>query len=202
VIRSALPLAAELFLGFKPRPPRISRVDPSLAPYAHQLARRIADHSHHFKLASRRFAESIVTRQCVQAHLADSAMWLHAWACCLSKLDRDIRSSASDAEMERARSAAIHFMDLADHAIGDCLWRLNHNTDRTMHEAGSLAMRYVDTLPNHDYVIHEASPNARGTGKPPARAGIRQFPGDNAPATDSSGNGHGQSVPQSARLNQ
>ena len=40
--------------------------------------------------------------------------------------------------------------------------------------------RFCDTLPNSDYVIHEASPNARGMGKTPARTGIRQFPGDNA----------------------
>ena len=41
--------------------------------------------------ASKRYEEAIVHRQCVQARLADNAMWLHAFACTLSKLDQDLR---------------------------------------------------------------------------------------------------------------
>jgi acyl-CoA dehydrogenase family member 9 len=49
-----------------------------------------------------------------------------------------------------------------------------------MQTAARSAMQYCDTLPNSDYVIHEASPNAKGTGRALSQTGIRQFPGDNA----------------------
>ncbi|HEX3358935.1 MAG TPA: hypothetical protein VHS31_18295, partial [Tepidisphaeraceae bacterium] len=174
IFKPALSLAMQMYLGIKPSPPRIDRVDSSLRPYANRLARGIRDHSFHFKLASRRFAEKIVTRQCVQARLADSAMWLHAWACTLSKLDREIRARKSQ------NSAALHFMEMADQEIANCFYQLDRNTDNSMQHAAQSAMQHCDKLPNSDYVIHEASPNAKGTGKPPARTGIRQFPGDNA----------------------
>jgi hypothetical protein len=101
-------------------------------------------------------------------------------------------------------------MDMAEHEIQRCFRELTDNTDVTMQSASRDAMKYCDTLPNSDYVIHEASPNAPGTGKPPARAGIKQFPGDNAAPQDAGENGdadlagplagraHG---PQAGRLN-
>ena len=67
-------------------------------------------------------------------------------------------------------------------AAVDCFRRLDDNTDTSMISAAKSALAYSETLPNSEYVIPEASPNARGTGKPPARTGIRQFPGDNAEA--------------------
>jgi alkylation response protein AidB-like acyl-CoA dehydrogenase len=184
MMKSAVPLAAELYGGIKPTPPTIHAVDPSLAQHARKLAERIRDHSHEFKLASKNFANKIVTRECVQARLSDSAMWLHAWACTLSKLDRDLRRNVRDIAYQRAHDAAIHFMDLADQEIEDCFKRLHENTDDTMAAAAKSAMQYCDTLPNSDYVIHEASPNAKGTGKALAQTGIRQFPGDNASGQD------------------
>jgi acyl-CoA dehydrogenase family member 9 len=174
IFKSAASLASQMYLGIKPSPRKINRVDSSLMPHAERLAKRIRDHNFHFKLASKRYKEKIITRQCVQARISDSAMWLHAWACCLSKLDRDVRHG------QPVSAAAVHFMDMADHEIEDCFRQITENTDDTMHPAAQAAMEYCNTLPNSDYVIHEASPNAKGTGKPPARTGIRQFPGDNA----------------------
>jgi alkylation response protein AidB-like acyl-CoA dehydrogenase len=182
VFKSAWRLGVELFIGIKPMPPVIHRVDPSLSQYARRLAKLIRDHSHHFKLASKRFAEQIVTRQCAQAEIADSAMWLHAWACTLSAIDRDVRKGVRGADFTRRFSAATHFFDIAENEIGDCFRRLLQDDDGQMVRAAKFAMEFADTLPNSDYVIHEASPNAHGTGKPPARTGIRQFPGDNAAA--------------------
>jgi alkylation response protein AidB-like acyl-CoA dehydrogenase len=180
MIKSAVPLAAELYGGIKPTPPTIDAVDSSLSQHARRLAERIRDHSHEFKLASKNFADKIVTRECVQARLSDSAMWLHAWACTLSKLDREVRAGVRDVAYRRARDAAIHFMNLADQEIEHCFRQLHDNSDESMSTAAKSAMQYCDTLPNSDYAIHEASPNATGTGKTPAQTGIRQFPGDNA----------------------
>src|SRR6185437_1957137 len=79
VRHAALPLASELFLGHKPHPPEINLIHESLQDQAHALARAIAEHSHQFKLASKHYGEQIISRQTVQARLADSAMWIHAW---------------------------------------------------------------------------------------------------------------------------
>ena len=69
------------------------------------------EHPHAFVRRAGSYAEKIVTRQCVQARLADSAIYLHAWACVLSKLDRQIGAGAARAEAGRA--AADYFMDYA-----------------------------------------------------------------------------------------
>src|SRR5206468_6205711 len=137
----------------------------------------VRDHSHQFKLASKHFGEKIVSRQAVQARLADSAMWLHAWACTISKLDMDIRSGASGPKFERDRAAAIHFFDLAEHAINDCFKELWENSDETMLDAARAELAYSTTLPNSEFVIPEASPSAKGTGRKNKQAGITQFPG-------------------------
>jgi acyl-CoA dehydrogenase family member 9 len=194
----------------------IDCVDPSLRPFAQRLAGCVAELSHQFKLASMRCGEGIVARQCVQARLADAAMWVHGWACVLSKASRESRGGEESSSIREAASgevgkeglpireaasggrlAAEHFMRMAEEEIGECFRRLHQNTDASMHVAAKAAMKFVDTLPNSDYVIHEASPNAAGTGKVPARVGIRTFPGENAdgrfpsPGTPGEGKGEG-----------
>src|SRR5438093_10205904 len=102
-MKAAAPLAKEMFFGIKRPIPPITTIDPSLRESARKLAELVRDHSHQFKLASKRYADKIVSRQAVQARLSDSAMWLHAWACTLSKLDRDIRAGKSGPQFERDR---------------------------------------------------------------------------------------------------
>jgi len=192
VMKAALPLAKEMFMGIKRPIPAIDKLDPSLHESAQKLAELVRDHSHQFKLASKRYGEKIVSRQAVQARLADSAMWLHAWACTLSKLDHDIRAGSAGAKFERDRTAATHFFDLAKQAIGNCFKELSENTDDTMLAAAQAELRYSETLPNSEYVIHEASPNAKSTGRKLKKDGIKQFPGDSQrsrPATSADGNG-------------
>jgi hypothetical protein len=183
VLRAAAPLGAELFLGVRPAAPVIHNVHASLRPHAERLGHLVRDHAHQFKVASQHYAEQIITRQLVQARLADSAMWLHAWACVLSKLDRAVRAheSASNgapaAQFERDRSAAIYFMDMAAAEIDACFRGLLHNHDQSAVRAAEAALKYSDELPNDRYIIPEASPVARGTGRKPSRDGIKQFPG-------------------------
>ena len=114
IIRRAIPLGSELFLGIKPAAPKISRVHGSLTAQAERLAQLVRDHSHVFKMASKKHEEAIIDRQTVQARIGDQAMWLHAMACVISRLDMQIRSGQDGVEFERDRAAAEHFLDLAE----------------------------------------------------------------------------------------
>ncbi|HSU65908.1 MAG TPA: acyl-CoA dehydrogenase family protein, partial [Tepidisphaeraceae bacterium] len=183
VVRAAAPLGAELYLGVWPAVPKVQSLDPSLHEAAERLAHLVRDHSHYFKRASKHYGEQIVGRQSVQARLADSAMWLHAWACVLSKLDRDIREGLSGAKFDRDRAAAAYFMDMAESAIQRCFHELFDNDDDSMRAAAAAAMRYSDTLPNDKFAIPESSPIAKGTGRVLNQDGIKQFPGDGAAGT-------------------
>jgi hypothetical protein len=184
VVRAAAPLGAELYLGVRPAAPVIDNVHPSLRTHADRLCEMVREHAHQFKLAGRHFGEQIITKQLVQARLADSAMWLQAWAATLSKLDRDIRSRDAsdnglvDARFERDRAAGLYFMDMAASEIKTCLRELFRNDDAPAMAAAAAALAHSETLPNDRYVIPESSPNARGTGRKIAPNGIKQFPGE------------------------
>jgi alkylation response protein AidB-like acyl-CoA dehydrogenase len=179
VFKAAFPLGLEIFLRIKPRAPRID-VDPSLQKHARRLGRLIRDHSHAFKLASKKFADAIVSRQAVQARLSDSAMWIHAFCCTLSKLQLDLRTVPNGALREQHLSAAMHLFDLAEQQVRLSLAELWQNTDASMLPAAKATYAWADLLPNADYKIHEASPNARGTGARPPKDFIKQFPGGSA----------------------
>jgi alkylation response protein AidB-like acyl-CoA dehydrogenase len=183
VVKAAAPLGAELYLGVWPTPAKIQTLHPSLTTQADRLAHLVRDHSHYFKRASKHYGEQIVGRQLVQARIADSAMWLHAWACVLSKLDRDLRAGLTGERFERDQAAAAYFMDMAESAIQRCFHELFDNDDESMRAAAQAAMRYNDTLPNDQFVIPESSPIAAGTGRRPKQDGIKQFPGDAPSAT-------------------
>lgn len=181
VLRAAVPLALELFLGMRRRLPKINRVHPSLRDEADRLCRLVREHSHQFKQASKRYQEAIINRQAPQARLADNAAWLHAWACTLSKLDHDLRAAngnTGDAEFERDRTAAVHFFDLAEVAIHQNFRELYENADDSMLAAAAASIKHNDTLPNSEFVIPERSPTAAGTGRVNKQDGIKQFPGD------------------------
>lgn len=176
VFKAAVPLGLEIFLRLKPRSPKLS-VDSPLNRYAKRLGKLVRDHSHVFKLASKKFEDAIVSRQAVQARLADSAMWIHAYACTLSKLQLDQRTMRDGIEKTRNREAAIHLFDLAEQAVRLAHAELWNNTDDTMLSAAKAACAFSDMLPNADYAIHESSPNAKGTGKRNPQEFIKQFPG-------------------------
>jgi hypothetical protein len=182
VMKAAAPLGAELYLGMLPPLPAIHYVHESLQSHARELCEQVREHSHRFKQASKHYGEQIITRQLVQARIADSTMWLHAWACTLSKLDREIR--AGD---DSNRAAAEYFMKLADAAIRDCFRDLFENHDDAAVRAADAALARSTQRPNSLFAIPEASPIAKGTGRTPPRDGIKQFPGTNG---NFSGNGH------------
>jgi hypothetical protein len=181
VMKAAASLGAEVFLGVRRAAPEIRHLHPSLAREAEQLCHLAREHSHAFLRASRQFEETIISRQCVQARLADAAIWLHAWACVLSKLDRQLARNESGTRFDSDRAAAAYFMAHAERQVKDALARLFDNDDDAMLAAAAAALKRADELPNDRYVIPEASPNACGTGRPPEHDGVRQFPGDATP---------------------
>jgi hypothetical protein len=180
VRKAAKALGSELFFNRVPAAPEIERIDPSLRPAAERLGKVVAEFSHQFKLAGKEYEEKIITRQAVQARLSDAAMWLHAWACTLSKLDRDVRSwggRPQNARQEGDKAAARYFMAVAETEIRRCFRDLFENDDDAMLTAAKAALAYSDELPNAKYAIPESSPNARGTGRELKQDGIKQFPG-------------------------
>jgi len=181
VMSRAVPLGAEVFLGLKPGAPRVGKLHGALANHADHFAQLVREHSHQFKLASKRDMEKIIDRQCTQARLADNAMWLHGIACVLSKLDRQLRSGEDGPEFERDRAAAEHFLDIASHEIRRNILDLTDNTDETMRKAADAALKHNDTLPNDRFAIPEASPAAKGAGRDLPQDHIKQFPGEGEP---------------------
>ena len=177
VLKAAAPLGVEVFLGKLPPAPGVPEVDPSLRTQAETLSRLVREHSHAFKLAAKKYAEKIVSYQAVQARLADSAIWLHAYACTLSKLDWQTRSGAGGAGFERDKAAAEYFMRLAVRQVRRSLEDALENDDDAMRDAAAAAMRYSDSLPNGQFFIPESSPVAKGTGRTPCRDGVKVFPG-------------------------
>lgn len=178
LLRAGGALGMELLLGRKRPAPRIDRVVAELQPQADRLSRLIRDHSNNFKRATRHYGEKIISRQLVQARLADSAIWLHAYACTLSKLDRDIRLGKTGELCQRDRAAAMLLFGMAETQIRSSWNGLFHHHDEATRAAADAALRHSATLPNDRFIIPESSPNARGTGRRPSQAGIKQFPGD------------------------
>jgi alkylation response protein AidB-like acyl-CoA dehydrogenase len=183
VMRAAAPLGAELLLGVRPHAPVIHDIHPSLRGVADRFCEMVREHSHQFKLASKHYGEQLITRQLVQARLADSAMWLHAWACTLSKFDRELRqhdttgNGSAGTEFDRNQAAAQFFFNMAEREINDCSAHLFENDDDSAMKAADAELAYSAKLPNDRFVVPEASPNAKGTGRAPKQDGIKQFPG-------------------------
>ncbi len=199
LLKRAIPLGMELFLGVKPPAPVVAGVHPSLQPYADRLARLVQQHAHFFKMASKWHREEIVTRQAVQARLANSAMLLFALTSSLSRMDDLLRSGAHGVEFDRDRTAFEHAFDLFELEILHNFHELRHNADESMRKAAAAARRHNDTLPNSDFYIHEASPVAKGTGKPVQKEHIKQFPGDRY--VEAGGDGHAVSADVEAKQN-
>jgi hypothetical protein len=182
-MKRAIPLGMQVYLGVRPATPAVTVKSAELAPVAERMGRLIAEHSYQFKVMSKLWDVKLLERQTVQARVADVAIWLHAWACTLSRLDSDLAAhagnGAGDAEFQRDKAAAMHFFDLAELEIHNCFRGMYENADDTMLAAADVAIRHNDTLPAEDFVIPEKSPTPlRGKGRKPNQSGIKQFAGE------------------------
>ena len=177
IVKKGTPLAAEIFLGKKRPKAEIERLHPALQSQADLLAKHVQTHSREFKLASKRLEETIVTRQVMQARIADNAILMFAWACVLSKLDMQLRKGERGAAFERDKAAALHFLRLADLQIRENVRELTRNADQSMVEAAEAMYAFSDTQSDEEFYIHESSPTHMGKGRPVQTDFIAQFPG-------------------------
>ncbi|RMH11859.1 MAG: acyl-CoA dehydrogenase [Planctomycetota bacterium] len=178
LLKAAIPVGKEVYLGMRPRSPVISKLHQSLIPHGRRVCGYISELTYQFKKVSKRLDAAIIERQAVQARFADAAMWIHAWLCTLSKLDHQLRRGASGVEFERDRKAALHFFDLAELEIQNCFRGLYENADDSMLEAAEAAIAYSDTQPAERFIIPEKTPtDALGKGRRVDQRYIPQFGG-------------------------
>jgi len=177
VMSNAVPLGLEMVFGVKKKPPQVPKLHSSIAHEGVRLAKLVQNHSHQFKLIGKKYREEILNKQTIQARISENAMWLHVAACTLSKLDQQLKANESGPQFERDKTAALHFIDLAELVINTNISRLNKNADESMRIAASAALEHNDTLPNGDFIIPESSPNAKGTGRVPPKDHIKHFLG-------------------------
>jgi hypothetical protein len=121
--------------------------------------------------------EAIVTRQVVQKRLADNAIHMFAMACSLSKLSMQMERGDSGTAFEADKAAVRHFFDLSEVKIKENIRALYENADESLMVASEAAIAHNDSLPNSQFVIHEASPVAKGEGKDVSNPHIPDFPG-------------------------
>ena len=178
IMKRAVPLGAQMFLGVLPSKPKVDGCHPILLKYARRLAILIQRHGHSFKQASNWNREEIVKRQAIQARLADNAIYLFALSASLSKMDLQIRSGEYGTAFERDRAALAHLFDLFELEFYKNVGEIRNNADESMRLAAEAARRHNDTLPNEEFIIPESSPVAQGTGMPVSQEYIKQFPGD------------------------
>jgi len=173
ILKRAIPLAMELFLGYVPSSPSITPKNAELLNHAHRLSKLIQRHAHMFKMASKWYKEQIVVRQAVQARLSDSATFIFALSAMVSKMDHQI--TEQDASLERDRAYFEHAFELLELRIKQQFDELKTNADTSMLKAAAVARAYNDTLPNEHFYIHESSPSSKGSGKAIQTDHIQQF---------------------------
>jgi acyl-CoA dehydrogenase family protein 9 len=173
----AMGIAAELFLGVRRSAPALTRLHPRLAAHGRTLQELIREFSHQVKLMFKEHEEKLVTAQTIQARLANAVLWIHALACSLSKLDRNLRSGLDGEALDYETAIVDHIAAMAVEENEHSLAALRVNCDATMFKAAAAALRRSDLLPNSDYVIAEKTPDksAFGTGKKPKQGAIPQF---------------------------
>ena len=176
VLKNGVPLVLDMFFGIKALPSRLKQIHPELTERGKQFSSLVRDLSHHYKLMSLKHREALVINQVVQARLADCAIWLHAMACTLSKLDSQLRQEEYGIDFARDKSAGLYFLQFAELEIKQRFQSLYVNADETLEAAAQTAFAYSDTLANSDFIVPEKSPNAAGSGREPDTEYIKQFP--------------------------
>ncbi|MEM0983420.1 MAG: acyl-CoA dehydrogenase family protein [Planctomycetota bacterium] len=178
VIRAGVPLASEVLLGIRRRAPKVEGLHQSLVEQGRRMARWVSELTYQFKAISKKYDSDIVTADVVQARLADMAIYIHAWACTLSKLDQQIRQGQEGVEFNRDKAAAMHFFDIAELEIRNRITALYENADDSMKAAAEAAIALSDSQPASDFVIPEKTPTEyQGQGHEPKQDAIKQFPG-------------------------
>ena len=173
---AAIKIALELFLGVRRRAPKITMVDPSLATHTRTLSNHIRDFSHQIKLMFKEKEEALITNQTTQYRLSWIAIWIHAMACSISKMDKNIRNNDT-ATNEHDRAMLDYIMDYGTYKIHGWMRALRQNPDVSMLKAAEKALEFGESLPSSNYYIPESTPDlsVHGKGKVCDQDGIKQF---------------------------
>lgn len=176
LVKGGVPIFTEVILGVRRRPPAIVGLHQSLVDQGKRLSKWVSEFTYRFKKTGQKYDTKMVAAQCAQARLADVAIFIHAWMCTLSKLDKEIRAGHGGIEFEKSKTAALHFFDLAEIEIKQALEALEVNADGTLHAAAEAALAVNDTLPASDFPIPEKTPTEfLGQGKQADQTHIKQF---------------------------
>lgn len=174
VLAKAIPLGLEVILGIRKSAPTV-QTSPALSTLGERLGKIIKEHTYQFKKAALKHKEAIVTRQAIQARLADNAMYIWAMSCVLSRLELQKKNGESGMWFDVQESAAYHFFDLAELKIAENIRALTQNPDDSMLKAADAMIRYNDTLPNSRFIVPEMSPIAKGSGRVAPKEHVKQF---------------------------
>lgn len=174
---AAARIGGELFLGMRRSVPRFENIHPRLQRYAQELMFRIRDHSYNVKMMFKEHEESLITNQFIQERLSNSALWIHAIACSLSKCDARLRAGLAGQELAHELLVVDHLCALANANIDEAVRGLRWNIDAGARSCAESVLDQADGLSNANYSIPERTPvmAARGTGHAMATQGIKQF---------------------------
>ncbi|MEL6798058.1 MAG: acyl-CoA dehydrogenase, partial [Planctomycetota bacterium] len=181
LLKQAIPLGMEVFLGIRKKAPDINKIHPQLRPHADRLSRLISEFTYQFKQMSKKHDAAMLSRQVPQSRLALAVIQIHAWACTLSKLDMEMRKHGDNGgpEFARDKAAAFHFFDLAELEIEKHFRDGYRNADDTMMASAEAAMAFSDTQDDGLFIIPERTPTeSLGKGRQPRDEAVKKFPGD------------------------
>lgn len=174
---TAARIGLQLFGGIKPKAPEIHKLSPQLFERGRRMGKLVQRFSHEVKMSFKRHEEKLITDQMTQRRLSWAAIYIHAMACVLSRVDATIRKGINGDTLAGEMAIVNYCCDWFEAEIDANLKGLTKNFDASMRKAAEVAMREVGELENRFYSIPEKTPDmeARGTGRDLVQDHIRQF---------------------------
>ena len=164
-IGAGIKIASQLFLGVRPAAPRAMKAEERIQHLVQEVMLRIREFSHQVKMMFKEHEEGLIGNQMVQARIANGAMWIHAMLCSLSRLDANIRNGLEGNALDHEMKVVEHLCAIGNEEFNNEMRSLKWNTDRTMREAATSVLDWVDQYPNADYAMPELSPVADARGR-------------------------------------
>jgi alkylation response protein AidB-like acyl-CoA dehydrogenase len=173
----AMKIGMQLFMGIKPSAPEIHKLSPQLFEHGRRLSKLTQRFSHEVKMSFKRHEEKLITDQMTQRRLSWAAIYIHAMACVLSRVDGTIRKGINGTVLADEMAIVDYCCNWFEEEIDANLRGLTKNQDETMRKAAAVAMRHIGEMDNAHFAIPERTPDmeARGTGMDFDQDNIQQF---------------------------
>ncbi|MFK7958890.1 MAG: acyl-CoA dehydrogenase family protein [Phycisphaerales bacterium] len=174
---AAMKIGMQLFGGIKPKAPEIHTLSPQLYDHGKRLTKLTQRFSHEVKMSFKRHEEKLITDQMTQRRLSWCAIYLHAMACVLSRVDGTIRKGINGDTLASEMATVNYCVEWFAREIDENIRGLTSNYDEAMRAAAKVAIKHVNDLDNKWYAIPERTPDmdARGSGKELEQEFIQQF---------------------------